>query len=534
MKNLQEQQQPAEPTIPAPVCAAPMDTSKYEYEQVAAMATLAVGTSAAVPMTICRSSIIAPSVASNPLVDSNEPSSASKKAIDANAKESRQPFPVKVYEMLQDADPKKFSHLISWNPAGTGFMVHDKDKFTDDIVPLYFNLTKYKSFQRQLSLYGFQRVTVGPNKGLRFHDKLRRGQADLVRQMKPVGYKPRNLARLVERQNQRQREQQQQQQQQIQHQEFGNGGTNITTTTTTTIKMTTTSTTSVGNSPAPPDISTTDGFGTKPSPDLSTSILPVVSTGSLMKQEDQETGSTIVGSLQHTDILDQTNDCVHNISLEAKPRSAIPPPADTGAASSNATADGSILYGMKSPPNYGQQNSTIVGRSKEGLEKVSFEGMSFHPMVPTRELTINVKLKLLEEFNPASSLLQLASKYVTPGYTTEPIVSTTPAPSRVPSLPTIDAVDPDRPSLLEPFTDLVSATASAAAASTASAIAALHSASADSAKYNGSISPTSIATHSFMPTTITPNVAPLESRCMDALDFHTINLTSAAATQMPE
>eukprot|EP00536_Pseudo-nitzschia_multiseries_P011832 jgi/Psemu1/94748/gw1.425.1.1 len=82
--------------------------------------------------------------------------------------------------MLEDADSKNFSHIVSWNPSGDGFMVHDKDQFTREIVPRYFALTKYKSFQRQLSLYGFQRVTVGPNKGLRFIEKLRRGRPDLV------------------------------------------------------------------------------------------------------------------------------------------------------------------------------------------------------------------------------------------------------------------------------------------------------------------------------------------------------------------
>merc|ERR1711862_583723 len=102
-------------------------------------------------------------------------SDLSKKLVE---KEMRQPFPVKVYEMLENAESKEFSHIVSWNADGTGFMVHDKEYFTKEIVPHYFNLTKYKSFQRQLSLYGFQRVTVGENKGLRFHNKLRKGQAE--------------------------------------------------------------------------------------------------------------------------------------------------------------------------------------------------------------------------------------------------------------------------------------------------------------------------------------------------------------------
>ena len=32
-------------------------------------------------------------------------------------------------------------------------------------MPLYFNQTKYSSFQRQLHIYNFQRITAGKDKG---------------------------------------------------------------------------------------------------------------------------------------------------------------------------------------------------------------------------------------------------------------------------------------------------------------------------------------------------------------------------------
>ena len=109
------------------------------------------------------------------------------------SKEVRLPFPLKVYDMLEDSDLQGFQEVVSWNSLGTGFMVHDKNRFINDIVPRYFAQTKYKSFQRQLSLYGFQRIATGKSKGLRYHDKLRRGSRQLCREMKPVGYKPRGL-----------------------------------------------------------------------------------------------------------------------------------------------------------------------------------------------------------------------------------------------------------------------------------------------------------------------------------------------------
>mmetsp|Transcript_23537 Transcript_23537/g.67419 ORF Transcript_23537/g.67419 Transcript_23537/m.67419 type:complete len:316 (-) Transcript_23537:159-1106(-) len=103
-------------------------------------------------------------------------------------KEVRQPFPWKVYEMLEDAEAQGFDDIVSWNAEGNGFVVHNKERFTKEIISKYFKQSRYKSFQRQLSLYGFDRAQ---SKGMRSHPKLLRGQKNLCRQMKPVGYKPR-------------------------------------------------------------------------------------------------------------------------------------------------------------------------------------------------------------------------------------------------------------------------------------------------------------------------------------------------------
>jgi HSF-type DNA-binding len=150
-------------------------------------------------------------------------SNASKGEEDETSKdkEVRQAFPVKVYVMLEEAEDKGFAHIVSWNAMGDGFMVHEREPFIRDIVPNYFNQTRYKSFQRQLSLYGFQRITVGPQKGLRFHEKLRRGQRELLKWLKPVGYKPRGPPApriLLEHVAHQQELQQQQKQAQIQFQ----------------------------------------------------------------------------------------------------------------------------------------------------------------------------------------------------------------------------------------------------------------------------------------------------------------------------
>lgn len=134
-----------------------------------------------------RPSNTMPQAPLSPTGSSSSGSSGGKKD-----KESRLHFPCKVYEMLEAAEQQGHEDIVSWNKEGTGFTVHNKELFTKQIIPMYFNQTKYKSFQRQLSLYGFQRITGGENKGLRYHEKLRRGMRDLCRSMKPIGYKPRS------------------------------------------------------------------------------------------------------------------------------------------------------------------------------------------------------------------------------------------------------------------------------------------------------------------------------------------------------
>jgi hypothetical protein len=76
--------------------------------------------------------------------------------------------------MLYDAEENDFSHIVSWNSDGTSFKVHDQMVFVDEIMPTYFNQTKYKSFQRQLNLYGFVRIHQGYHKASYLNENFRR------------------------------------------------------------------------------------------------------------------------------------------------------------------------------------------------------------------------------------------------------------------------------------------------------------------------------------------------------------------------
>jgi hypothetical protein len=79
--------------------------------------------------------------------------------------------------MLEDAGQNDFQDIVSWNSHGVAFKVHKPTEFSDKIMPTYFNQTKYKSFQRQLNLYGFTRIHQGLNKGNYSHKCFRRQDA---------------------------------------------------------------------------------------------------------------------------------------------------------------------------------------------------------------------------------------------------------------------------------------------------------------------------------------------------------------------
>jgi len=89
-------------------------------------------------------------------------------------------FPQKLFALLH----LESTHCICWLDHGLAFKVVDSDRFAEEIVPKYFRHSKLTSFQRQLNLYGFRRITKGDDSGAYFHPKFQRERQDLVSEIK--------------------------------------------------------------------------------------------------------------------------------------------------------------------------------------------------------------------------------------------------------------------------------------------------------------------------------------------------------------
>ena len=94
------------------------------------------------------------------------------------------PFPLVLHDMLDRAVSEGVQSIVSWKPHGRGFLVHDQDRFVKEIMPILFRQSRFSSFQRQLSLYGFLRLTrKGPDHGVYYHELFIRGLPSLCAHM---------------------------------------------------------------------------------------------------------------------------------------------------------------------------------------------------------------------------------------------------------------------------------------------------------------------------------------------------------------
>lgn len=93
--------------------------------------------------------------------------------------------------MLESVEAEGLNHIVSWQPHGRCFVVHNPTDFVH-ILARCFKISKVASFQRQLNLYGFQRLTTGNDSGGYYHELFLRGKiflADNIHRIKVKGTK---------------------------------------------------------------------------------------------------------------------------------------------------------------------------------------------------------------------------------------------------------------------------------------------------------------------------------------------------------
>ena len=97
-------------------------------------------------------------------------------------------FPMKLYELVETGP----ADVVAWSSSGKSFMIINPDAFCNQILPKHFRHNKLTSFQRQLNLYGFQRIPKGAEAGRYRHALFERGRPDLTTAIKrePRGGSP--------------------------------------------------------------------------------------------------------------------------------------------------------------------------------------------------------------------------------------------------------------------------------------------------------------------------------------------------------
>jgi len=92
-------------------------------------------------------------------------------------------FPLKLHAVLDQVERDGLAHVISWQEHGRCFVIHKPKEFVEHVMPSYFRQSKLTSFQRQLNLYGFARLTRGKDSGGYYHELFLRSKLHLCKRM---------------------------------------------------------------------------------------------------------------------------------------------------------------------------------------------------------------------------------------------------------------------------------------------------------------------------------------------------------------
>lgn len=95
-----------------------------------------------------------------------------------------EPFPRKLHRMLLELEAERKDDIISFFPHGLAFAIHKPRNFIAEVMPRYFRMSRLSSFQRQLNLYAFKRITEGQDKGGYYHELFVKEKPHLCKRLK--------------------------------------------------------------------------------------------------------------------------------------------------------------------------------------------------------------------------------------------------------------------------------------------------------------------------------------------------------------
>ena len=90
-------------------------------------------------------------------------------------------FPETLFDIISVVD---YSHIIAWLPHGRAFFIHDRQRFSSEILTRFFDGANFTSFTRRLKRWNYARVPRGPEIGAYYNPNFKRDQPDLVRKMR--------------------------------------------------------------------------------------------------------------------------------------------------------------------------------------------------------------------------------------------------------------------------------------------------------------------------------------------------------------
>lgn len=89
-------------------------------------------------------------------------------------------FPTKLHLILSNPE---YDDIICWLPHGRAWRVQQQDRFEAEVLPKFFHHSKFTSFSRQVTGWGFTRIASGRDFGAYYHELFLRDAPELCRKM---------------------------------------------------------------------------------------------------------------------------------------------------------------------------------------------------------------------------------------------------------------------------------------------------------------------------------------------------------------